>query len=180
MVETEKPEFGRAVTQLFAIYDMEVTSKVLTAWWGVLAPYHLSAVLAAMNLHASDPEAGMYRPTPAHVRRHLERTIPALMKERREAIIREARMRIAPHVEAIERARADYRLGLIDEKDLTMIVSQQERQRALILSDPDVMQAMAPQARLRDEAAAVAPVDRMPDVVRQALGWLGKLNRRLH
>lgn len=178
MIDADKHEFSQAVNQLFAIYDTEVTDKVLRAWWGVLSPYHLQAVLAAMNLHAGDPVAGMYRPTPAHIRRHLEVTIPAMIRERREAIIREARSRLRVIEDELNRVRTDHMLKLVNADGLADAERKLGRRRMAILGEADVVLAMAPHAQLRDEAAMVAPVDRTPEVVRKALGTLGHHHTR--
>lgn len=73
MDEQERKAFGTAMTRLFAVYGEPITPTLLSAWWGALAPrYPLVSVVDAMNAHATDPDAGMFRPTPAHIIRHLE------------------------------------------------------------------------------------------------------------
>ena len=76
MIDADRKPFAEAMTQLFAIYGDKLTKPLLNAWWGLLERYPLERVKLAMNAHASDIEAGMFRPTPAHILKHLERTIP--------------------------------------------------------------------------------------------------------
>lgn len=76
MDESNRGAFGKAMTQLFAVYGATVTTPLLDAWWGVLVSYDLAEIQRAMTLHVSDIEAGMFRPTPAHVLKHLTETIP--------------------------------------------------------------------------------------------------------
>lgn len=141
-----------------------------SAWWGVLSPYHLDAVLAAMNLHAGDPDAGMYRPTPAHVRKHLERTIPGMIADRRGAIIRDARLRMAMHEEHIARLQTDVKLMLLTEEEAAPKIELEARKIRAIRHEPDVRRALQP-LRIREDEPDVAPMDRLPDVVRKAIGW---------
>lgn len=74
MNERNRKEFAEAMARLFAIYGDTVTPNLLSAWWGALASYSVEAVKLAMNRHASDPAAGMFRPTPAHIIKHLTGT----------------------------------------------------------------------------------------------------------
>lgn len=174
MQKHERKEFAEALTQLFAVYGADLTDRVLTAWWGVLSPYKLNAVLAAMNLHAGDVERGMYRPTPADVRKHLELTIPGMIRARRERIARDARERCIPLRERAMTAENDLRLGLLTPDEAERIIGTCQLTIAQILAEPDVVLALAPLAELRDDEAEIAPRDRLPDVVRRALGWLGR------
>lgn len=174
MQKSDRKQFAAALTQLFAVYGAELTERVLTAWWGVLSPYKLEAVLAAMNLHAGDVDRGMYKPTPADVRRHLERTLPAMLHERRSEVARGAYAQIAPLRERLAVARNDHWLGLLDERDLQRIADDTNREINRIMQSHDVALALSPEASLRDDEAHIAPRDRLPDVVRRALGWWGK------
>lgn len=173
----DRREFSEALTHLFSIYGDDVTKKMLDAWWGVLSPYHLNAVLAAMNLHAGDVERGMYRPTPADVRKHLEVTIPGMMRARRDAIARDARERIGPMRERIAQLRNDVRLGILKPAEADVLIAPIQQNIQCILAEPSVVLALAPQAELRDQEAEIAPRDRLPKMVRRALGWIGKVDR---
>lgn len=173
MNETDRSEFAEALAQLFAIYNDELTKRVLNAWWGVLHPYNLSAIMAAMNLHAGDPDRGMFRPTPADIRRHLERTIPTMIGEKRDSVLRDARARAAPHRDRIERIRCDVTLKLIDAKVADALIAEQVAKIQSIMARPEVVAAVSPQASLR-AAESVGPLDRVPAIVRKALNWIGK------
>lgn len=174
MQPNDRRQFGEALTQLFAVYGAELTDRVLTAWWGVLAPYKLTAVLAAMNLHAGDIERGMFRPTPADVKKHLEVTIPRMMDERRAKIAAEAQARIAPLRDRIATIENDVRLGLANKAEADVVTNHCGQEIYRIIREKEVALALAPGSALRDQEAEIAPRDRLPDVVRRALGWLGK------
>ncbi|MES2347004.1 MAG: hypothetical protein V4641_05470 [Pseudomonadota bacterium] len=172
MHDHERKDFAEAMNQLFAIYGDEVTNRLRDAWWGVLSPYRLSAVMAAMNLHAGDVQRGSYRPTPADICKHLEVTIPGMIAERRNRIVREARSRIAPLQEAIAQLDSDVKIGARDAEYAAVEREQLEYTIRGILAEPDCVMAMAPQASLLEEQ--IGPRDRLPSAVRRALGWLGK------
>ena len=174
MIEADRRAFAEALNQMFSIYGDEVTNRMRDAWWGVLSPYNMDAVLAAMNLHAGDVERGMFRPTPADVRKHLEITIPEMMRSRRDKIAREARSRIAPQLERIAKLENDVRLGLLTDEQAAVKVEPIRQNIRHILSEPHVTLALAPSASLRDDEQHIAHRDRIPDVVRKAMGWLGK------
>lgn len=173
MLARDQKEFAEAMNQLFAIYGDEVTNRMRDAWWGVLMPYKLNAIMAAMNLHAGDVERGTYRPTPADIRRHLEVTIPGMIKDRRDQIVRDARERLSPLKAQHSLLRNDVRIGVKKVEDARGEAAAIEAQIRAILSEPDVVMAMAPQATLRDDSE-IGPRDRTPDMVRRAMGWLGK------
>lgn len=172
MLKSERKQFAESLTQLFAIYGDDVTPRVLDAWWGVLEPYRLQAVLAAMNLHAGDVKAGMYRPTPAHVRQHLEITMPQMIEERRGAIIRDMRERLSPMKGRIEQLRNDVRIGACEYAVVEQEIDRLNRAMASIIHEPDVQMALAPLPSMIE--AEIAPRDRLPNLVRRGIGWLGK------
>lgn len=183
MQSSDRRKFAEALTHLFALYEMEVTDAVLSGWWGVLAPYKLSAVLAAMSIHAGDirqapggQPAGHFKPTPADIRLHLETTLPAMLDERRGKIVAEARARITPLRERIATIENDMRLGMPCEGAKT-VLAHCGNQIAEILAEQDVQMAMAPAASLRDQEAEIGPPDRLPAAVRKALGWMGHIRR---
>lgn len=93
MIDADRKPFAEAMTQLFAIYGDKLTRPLLDAWWGLLERYPLDRVKLAMNAHASDIEAGMFRPTPAHILKHLERTIPNAEAEAAAALAKQFRDR---------------------------------------------------------------------------------------
>lgn len=93
MDDSDRKPFAEAMTQLFAIYGDKLTPPLLNAWWGLLERYPLERVKLAMNAHASDIEAGMFRPTPAHILKHLERTIPNAEAEAAAALAKQFRDR---------------------------------------------------------------------------------------
>lgn len=96
MNQIDRPQFAGAMTRLFAIYGDELTDSLLDAWWGVLAGYDLREVRFAMNAHATDPDKGRFRPTPADIIRHITETLPAHRAKQRADRIRAARERIDP------------------------------------------------------------------------------------
>lgn len=183
MQPSDRRQFAESLTHLFSTYDAELTERVLTIWWGVLEPYKLSAVLAAMSLHVGDTRVangtsqavGHFKPQPADVKYHLDVTLPQMMDERRAKIAAEAHARIAPLRERIATIQNDARLG-IPVTNAEGLISRCRQEINQIMRENEVALALAPGAALRDQEAEVAPRDRMPRVVRQALGWLGKLH----
>lgn len=117
MIDADRPLFSRAMTRLFAIYNDELTDALLHAWWGALEGYTLEDVQAAMSAHATDPKAGMFRPTPAHIVNHLTTTLAErrrfLEAQRAQALD----TAIDPHDRAIRQLCNDVRLGLITPED---------------------------------------------------------------
>lgn len=113
MDSADRHDFSIAMTRLFAIYGEPLTENLLSAWWGVLAPYPLDDVKLGMNHHAQDPVAGRFRPTPADVIRHLTETIPTARRLVADALRRNYTERLGVLVEAQLRDAADCRLGLI-------------------------------------------------------------------
>lgn len=70
----EKRAFGDALRRLFAVYGEPVTVALLDAWFEDFEQYPLAVVEAAMRCHRADPAAGMFKPTPAHLMKHLQGT----------------------------------------------------------------------------------------------------------
>ncbi len=93
----DRRDFAAALAQLFVVYGDSVTPALADAWWGALLPYPIHDILQAMNRHAVDPEAGMYRATPAHIVKHLE----AIEAERAQRILA-ARRNAQPRIDALE------------------------------------------------------------------------------
>lgn len=181
MHRNDRQAFGEALTQLFAIYGIEMTQRLLDTWWGVLSPYRLDAVLAGINLYAGDitetsgGPRGHFRPTPADVKYQIEVKLAALIEARRNAIIADARERSAPYRELIARATTDFALNLISDDERQRQCQMAVREIDAIMGEEAVAQALAPQAAIRDEEAMVGSrTDRLPAMVRKALGWLGK------
>lgn len=96
MTPEDRATFATAMTRLFAIYGDELTDNLLDAWWGVLKPYELREVRYAMNAHATDPDKGRFRPTPADMIRHITETLPAKLAQERRARKAAARDRMQP------------------------------------------------------------------------------------
>lgn len=113
MNTADRRGFAQAIGRLFAIYGESVTEAVIDAWWGTMQPYPFADVLEGMNRHAVDPQAGMFRPTPAHVIKHME----ALNTERARRVI-QARHAAQPKIDKIEdelyRIEHDLEMGRID------------------------------------------------------------------
>jgi hypothetical protein len=82
-------EFSQCVAQFASIYGVEMTPMMFDVWWGALYEYPLEDVKIALALHVKDPDAGMFRPTPAHVLNHLARTIPEMRRKSRNSLQRE-------------------------------------------------------------------------------------------
>lgn len=122
MDPVDRPAFATAMTRLFAIYGDELTESLLDAWWGVLAPYELRDVRQAMNAHATDPDKGRFRPTPADMIRHITETLPAKRRQLYVQRIRDARDRCAPLEEKLYRLKADIRNGI--ETDHRAVMAQ--------------------------------------------------------
>lgn len=176
MKESDRAQFAEALNQLFSIYGEEVTNRMRDSWWGLLKPYHLQAVMAAMNLHAGNIKGnapGKYRPTPADIKLHLEVTIPAMARERADRMARETRARIAPLREAIARAEADYRLGMITREKANSIAITKQREIRQIMAEPEVVLALNFDPKVYD-TQNVGPEDRNPDAVRLALSLTPK------
>lgn len=127
MQPDDRHDFAEAMAVFLSIYGMEVTDLLLDAWWGALESYPLQRVIQAMNAHATDPEAGMYRPTIAHVIRHLTDTLPRREREARNRRLAELRARIRPLDDARYRAAHDLRLGLITQAEYQRRVEQATR-----------------------------------------------------
>lgn len=122
----DKPLFSRAMTRLFAIYGDELTPALLHAWWGALEEFPIEDVMAAMNLHAKDPKAGMFRPTPAHLMAHLTETLPRERRLQRSLRRQQLALAIAPHDEAIRRAYTDVKLEVLSLDEAQVIVQREK------------------------------------------------------
>ena len=176
MKDADRKEFAEALNQLFAIYGEEVTNRMRDAWWGILQPYHLQAVKAAMSLHAGNIRGnapGKWRPTPADIKLHLEVTIPQMARDRADKVARETRLRIAPLREAIARAEADFKLGLITREKANSIAITHQREIRTIMAEPEVVLALNFDPKVYD-TQSVGPEDRTTDTVRLALSWTPK------
>lgn len=67
MNDHTKPQFVAALKATLGTYGREVTSQTVGIWWAILAKHELGDVQAAMIAHQSDPDAGRFAPTPAHI-----------------------------------------------------------------------------------------------------------------
>lgn len=128
----DKVLFSRAMARLFALYGDELTPTLLQAWWGALEEYSVDEVMQAMNHHAKDPKAGMFRPTPAHLMTHLTETIP---RERRQLAAQHQRqlaIALDPHDRAIRQAYSDAQLGLLTAEEAQTLVADEKAKIARI------------------------------------------------
>lgn len=114
MSPDDKPTFAKMMATFFAVYQAELTPKVLDIWWGVLFDCDLQDIREAMNAHVADPEAGMFVPRPAHIINRMH----AAKKLRDESLrqLRDEMMaRVREFDSEIYRINNDLRLGIIDE-----------------------------------------------------------------
>lgn len=118
MQPADRATFAIAMTRLFAIYGDELTDALLDAWWGVLGPYELRDVRWAMNAHATDPDKGRFRPTPADIIRHITETLPAVKAERRRQAMIAARDMCRPLEDELGLLRTKIELGLLEGEAL--------------------------------------------------------------
>lgn len=114
MSPNDKPTFAKMMATFFAVYQAELTPKVLDIWWGVLFDCDLQDIREAMNAHVADPEAGMFVPRPAHIVNRMHAA-----KKLRDAALHQLRdemmARVRAHDNAIYTIDNDLRLGIIDE-----------------------------------------------------------------
>jgi hypothetical protein len=162
----QRREFSRSLAQLFAIYGEEITENLLSAWWAILEPYRLDMVQAAMNLHASDIEKGRWKPTPADVRGHLEKTLPAMAHAHCGRILAAGRQRMAVHREVIARLITDRQLNLIADEELSERIAIEHAHMHRIESEPAYQAALRGIQFRDDEGAAES---HLPLAVRRSL-----------
>lgn len=115
MSPDDKPTFAKMMATFFAVYQAELTPKVLDIWWGVLFDCDLQDIREAMNAHVADPEAGMFVPRPAHIINRMHAA-----KKLRDESLRQLRdemmVRVREFDSEIYRINNDLRLGIIDDK----------------------------------------------------------------
>lgn len=109
----DRQEFGLAMARLFHLYNDELTSAVLDAWWGALIKYPLREVVFGLNAHATDPQYGHRKPTLSDIVRHITETLPAKRRQMRNERVRAARERIEPLERELYRLESDLNLSLL-------------------------------------------------------------------
>jgi hypothetical protein len=67
MTPQERSELGRALADMAVLYSRDLTEGAIAMFVAALDGYRLVDVLAALNAHARDPEAGRFMPKPADV-----------------------------------------------------------------------------------------------------------------
>ena len=128
MSPNDKPTFAKMMATFFAVYQAELTPKVLDIWWGVLFDCDLQDIREAMNAHVADPDAGMFTPRPAHIvnrMEHAKKVKAAAVRALRDEMLE----RIRVHDDAIYRADNDLKLGIIDER--TCYILREEAKSAI-------------------------------------------------
>lgn len=117
MKPSDRAAFAECMAPFASVYGLQLTPLVLDVWWGALAEFHLDDVKTALALHVKDPEAGMYRPTPAHIINHLTHTIPESRREARNRLQREY-LALRNTIEAKQYMVAnDRKLGLLKDDE---------------------------------------------------------------
>jgi hypothetical protein len=159
--ELDRQTFATVMAQTFSVYGVTVTETMLSAWWATLEPYNMQAVTAAFSHHIGDYVGHGYRaPTPADIRRILEETLPALVRQRSAFILAEAREQTALYRERIATLRSEVTLGLTTEdmaNELTVPLLDRIRE---VYAQPHVQQAMRGVSML-EEGHANGGYDRM-------------------
>ena len=76
MTKDDSPQFLDFLRKVMKSYDMPSPSQQqIELWWGALEMHSLDDLHWAFMEHARDPEAGQYKPMPAHLIKHLRRRI---------------------------------------------------------------------------------------------------------
>lgn len=127
MEKTDRAAFAEALASFFAEYDIELRKcpERIAVWWGALQPYPIDDIRTAMALHLKDPDAGMYKPRPAHLTHHLERTIPEAR--------RMAQLRLRNEYRDARRDIESRQLMLENDRRHNIVTEQEFRRRMLDL-----------------------------------------------
>ena len=172
MQQNDRRAFGDAMAATFAVYGQSLTKDVIELWWRVLDGYRIDAVLTALSHHVGDFEGHGHRvPTPADIRRHLEKTLPALARAEARPFVDQHERRIAGSTEEMRRIDADVLLGLMDRDDAILRFRALKAQHRELCADPAYRLALdGPKIR---ETASIEP-DRtwLPPVIRKGIALL--------
>lgn len=74
MMEKDRAEFARLLTDMMAYYRQDTSRFVLDLWWQACRNVDFEQVLRALNAHAMDAERGVFAPKVADIVRTLEGT----------------------------------------------------------------------------------------------------------
>ncbi len=136
MHSRDSTAFKHSLAAMLALYQVDTTEQLFDIWWEALKAYEIDNVCLAMSLHVKDPEAGMYRPMPAHVIKHLTETIPKAEAARRARLARERAELLAPLEERVRKALNDVSLGLKSEDDFKKVRDAARFEARAILAQP--------------------------------------------
>ena len=67
MLESDKPEFFKLITDVHKFYRQETSAFSLQVWWTTMQQFDFAAVREAMGRHAMNPDSGQFLPKPADV-----------------------------------------------------------------------------------------------------------------
>jgi Domain of unknown function (DUF6475) len=67
MIESDKPEFFKLITDVHKFYRQETSAFSLQVWWTTMQQFDFVAVREAMGRHAMNPDSGQFLPKPADV-----------------------------------------------------------------------------------------------------------------
>ena len=71
MENTERAAFAELLASVHALYRVEVTPGVAEIWWQALQQHDITALRAAFNRHAMNPDQGQFCPKPADIVREM-------------------------------------------------------------------------------------------------------------
>jgi hypothetical protein len=74
MLQIDKPELARLVTDVLAYYGKPVSEFTLSVWWQACQPFTLEQVRKGLTAHATNPDGGQFAPKVADLVRILSGT----------------------------------------------------------------------------------------------------------
>lgn len=67
MVESDKPELFKLITDVHKFYRQETSAFSLQIWWTTMQQFDFAGVRDALGRHAMNPDSGQFLPKPADV-----------------------------------------------------------------------------------------------------------------
>ena len=72
MLESDKTELLRIISDVHKFYRQDCTTFALGVWWQTMQQFDLGAVKDALGRHAMNPDTGQFLPKPADVVKMLQ------------------------------------------------------------------------------------------------------------
>lgn len=74
MNRQDQVRFKELITLASETYGKEFTPTEVKSWWSIFKPYSIGEFEQALYSHITCPDAGMFKPLPAHLMKHLRGT----------------------------------------------------------------------------------------------------------